>query len=189
MYRCIAILLIGCWAVPAWSTAILSDMEARFEFEVLTDGSTLVHLLAGAPFGDGGIAAGLFTPPDPVLPPDPILPPDPVRWLALDAAGSATPDDTRVLSFSFDRTGLFSGVDPQPFRIFLENTVTLGELDFSNVSGVMMGSLTNITGLQLITSTGTLDIEPFDIRAVPEPSTLGLLGAGLLGLWFRKKAA
>ena len=65
----------------------------------------------------------------------------------------------------------------------------MGELDFSNVSGVMMGSLTNITGLQLITSTATLDIEPFDIRAVPEPSTLGLLGAGLLGLWFRKKAA
>ena len=103
MYRCIAILLIGCWAVPAWSTAILSDMEARFEFEVLTDGSTLVHLLAGAPFGDGGIAAGLFTPPDP------ILPPDPVRWLALDAAGSATPDDTRVLSFSFDPHRPFLG--------------------------------------------------------------------------------
>ncbi len=28
-----------------------------------------------------------------------------------------------------------------------------------------------------------------DAVSVPEPSTLGLLGAGLLGLWFRRKAA
>jgi hypothetical protein len=185
MLRIIVVLLAASWAAPAWSAIIVSDMQARFEVEALTDGGTAVHLLAGGPFGNGGIAAGQFD--FDIIGP---YPPDPIRWVASlgNVSGVApqpfAPEGARVVSFTFDRTGNFSGIEPQPFKIFMATpSSTLGELDFSGVTGAVLGSLTGIAGLMLNSTVhGSFAIAPFNIYPVPEPGTLALFIAGLLGL-------
>jgi len=171
-----ALLLAGFISAPDAEGAAYIKFDARLEVEVLPLGGTFVHLLAGGPFGPGGIGGGAFDPDS-----GGVVRPEPFIWLALDAAGAPATDDIRTVSFGFDPGGDFMGVQPQPFRIFHQNNVN-GELDFSNVSGVTMGSLNNITGLQLITATGTISIDPFSIQDIPEPSALLLLGTGLIGL-------
>ena len=200
-FRYIAIVFLSYWTLPAWGTAMLIDWEARLEVErgVGRDRETHVHFLSGGPFGPGAIGGGLVD-----LNNAGAAPPDDTLWLVQSLAGLAPPDDNRILTFTFDDLGNYlgieptpfydpnvvAGVTPDPFRIFVgtapPDDITpadlLGELDFREVSGVTIGSLNNITGLQLVKLTdGGPDItfEPFSIHNVPEPTTMALLGLGL----------
>lgn len=185
------VLAACCWMSPAWAGAILSDMEARFETVRAADGTTTVHLLAGGPLGDGGIAKGMFDADG-----NDGFPPEPIHWVAHEGEISGieptpfAPNGTRVLSFDFDRVGELSGIEPTPFRIYLVSAaMILGELDFSGVTDGALGSLIGLTGVTLTDAAGdVLQIEPFDVHAVPAPGG-GLFVLGLAGLaLFRRRA-
>jgi len=84
------------------------------------------------------------------------------------------------------------GIEPDPFHILLALAPSLdilGELDFRNVSGVTLGSLNNITGLELITPTETLIFAPFgisasqvgiDIKPGSDPNCFNINGHGVI---------
>ncbi len=202
MRRAIAIFILTCMTLPASAIPVLSGFEANLLVEQTDAGrKTVVSLVSGGILGNGGIAHGLFD-----LNVGDNTPAEDTRWLVQNLRGTVAPDGQRILSFSFDDTGNFlgieptpffdpnvtSGIEPTPFRIFLADyppdpvrpAFILGELDFRNISGVTRGSLNGISGLQLINrSDGGADLSfaPFNIVSVPEPGTLALILCGVTG--------
>ena len=92
------------------------------------------------------------------------------------------PMDTGVIDINGTMVSSLPGTAPSTliqgvsWDVLVGVAVTDGTLNLS--SGAASASFNGIAGIQIVTST-----------AVPEPSTLGLLGAGLLGLMLQRKHA
>ena len=183
--------LLALLSAPVAALPTFSDFEASLEVESWagTPG-TRVHLLAGGPFGAGGIGHGMVDFGE-------VAGPAEILWLVQDELGFRPRDRSRILTFSFDDAGRFMGIEPTPFRVFLSEyppdpvfppepvapATVIGELDFSGVTHAALGSLTDITGLQLVDRSDggpALTFAPFTIVAVPEPPLTVLTGLALL---------
>lgn len=204
----VALLITVCFATPVSAMPMLLDYRANLEVEhPTTTPVTRVHLLSGPAIMTGVIARGLFVADgasrgaglDTV-------------WVIQNLEGLFAPDGERILTFEFNDTGNFlgieptpffdpnvvAGIEPTPFRIFLAEyppdpvrpPVLIGELDFRGVNMASFGSINGITGLRLIDSGSNPEIAPFSIHNLPEAGSLTLLVAGLpllgLGLLARR---
>ena len=199
-------LLLLATTAPVRAMPLLFDMEARLDSVPLVGSrGTLVAMLSGDLFGAGGIAHGKLDLDGAAGPGEP----RDVLWLIQNLDGLSPPGEADTISFAFDDTGNFlgiqptpffdpnavAGVQPTPFRAFLAEyppdpirpAVLLGELDFRAVSGVTLGSLTGIAGLRLVNrADGGANVEfaAFDVRSVSvaAPASAVLLGTALLVL-------
>jgi hypothetical protein len=165
------------------STITFTGLEAAFSLsDDPRSGDRILSLLVdSALFGRGGFARGEAavsgTTPDDSL------------WLT-DPFSGVTPDDgAPALSFLINSADEVSGIEPQPFRLFVETqgAGVIGELDFSGARG-MLGSL-SLSGVLVhaVDTDGnrtgdTYSVDPFTIQAVPLPAAAWLCASALLGL-------
>lgn len=194
-------------SIPARAVPVLSGFQASFETVVSRSaGTTTMYLKSDGLFGPATIAMGDF---------DDGTGPSEVTFTLANLRGEQ-PDATgqSIVGFVFDKAGQYmgidptpfydpdvvAGIDPTPFRLFLDAyppdpifppdpvDTFLGELDFTGISSVRMGSLADITGLKLVNRPdGAADIEfaPFSIYdavAVPAPPVSLMILTGLRSL-------
>lgn len=185
MVRAVLVLIVCCVAVPAHAGIIFTDVKALLRTDSSSRVTTVEILLNGL----GNAATGILEyPPDPIEPDaHPAYPPDPVRWVS----GIQPTPFRPVMTFSFDDTGDYLGVEPTPFDVWsLTSGMFYGTLDFSGVTDVELGSLRNITGVTLTRDNGDIvAVDPFDIVSVTEPAALWLAAGGLLATLRRRRPA
>jgi len=176
-------LLAPCASANGVGTITFTGLEAAFALDGdQASNDRILSLLADpALFGRGGFARGQVSVGGAA--------PGDTRWLT-DPFSGATPDDNSpVLSFLINSADEVSGVEPTPFRLFVESAAggLLGELDFSAASG-MLGSLSLSGVLVHAVDAGgnrtgtTYAVDPFTIHAVPLPAAAWLFASALLGV-------
>ena len=140
LFRVFAAALLAAQCFTVHASVLVTDVQALLR-SVPTPNGTRVELLADA---EGQIATSIIEyPPDPITPTGRSFPAERVFW----AMGVEPTPFMPVLSFDFDDTGNFSGVQPTPFQLFSVATGEFfGTLSFDAVTDAQLGSVRNITG-------------------------------------------